>query len=269
MFANDWENPKVFGINKEPAAATLMPYASRAEALRRDRMASSFCKLLNGEWRFLWYPNPGAVAPGFEAVDVDTSAWDTIPVPANWEMMGDILHGKPKYNVPHYTNVTYPFPIDRLPGVPEDDNPIGIYRRTFTVPDAWAGRRVFITFDGVDSAFYLWINGQKVGYSQDSRGPAVFDLTPYLVDGENVLAAQVFRWSDGVYLEDQDFWRLSGIYRDVYLWAAPELHVRDLFVRTELDEDYVNADLRVTAKVRNYGAALGAGQITLELVDDR
>ncbi|MEZ4583713.1 MAG: glycoside hydrolase family 2 TIM barrel-domain containing protein [Caldilineaceae bacterium] len=269
MFTNDWENPKVFGVNKEPAAATLMPCASRAEALRRDRMASSFCKLLNGEWRFLWYPNPAAVAAGFEAVDVDTSAWDTIPVPANWEMMGDILHGKPKYNVPHYTNVTYPFPIDRLPGVPEDDNPIGIYRRTFTVPDAWAGRRVFITFDGVDSAFYLWVNGQKVGYSQDSRGPAVFDLTPYLVDGDNVLAAQVFRWSDGVYLEDQDFWRLSGIYRDVYLWAAPELHVRDLFVRTELDENYVNADLRVTAKVRNYGDALGAGQITLELVDDR
>ncbi|MEZ4557625.1 MAG: hypothetical protein R2854_14450 [Caldilineaceae bacterium] len=149
--------------------------------MRRDRtLASSFCKLLNGEWRFLWYLNPAAVAAGFEAVDVDTSAWDTIPVPANWEMMGDILHGKPKYNVPHYTNVTYPFPIDRLPGVPEDDNPIGIYRRTFTVPDAWAGAAIFITFDGVDSAFYLWVNGKKVGYGPGQPRPRrLHDLTPY------------------------------------------------------------------------------------------
>ncbi|MFN2169416.1 MAG: glycoside hydrolase family 2 TIM barrel-domain containing protein, partial [Anaerolineae bacterium] len=226
-----------------------MPYASRAEALRRDRMASSFCKLLNGEWRFLWYPNPAAVAPGFEAVDVDTSAWDTIPVPANWEMMGDILHGKPKYNVPHYTNVTYPFPIDRLPGVPEDDNPIGIYRRTFTVPDAWAGRRVFITFDGVDSAFYLWVNGQKVGYSQDSRLPAEFRVTPYVQAGENTLAVQVMRYSDGSYLEDQDMWLLSGIQRDVVLYCQPKISLRDFTVRTGFDPAYRDATLYVEAQI--------------------
>ncbi len=270
-YSNDWENPKVFGINKEPDAATLMPYATRDAALAGNRMASSYCKLLNGSWRFDYYANPASVVGGFEATDYDDSGWDDIPVPSNWQMMGDVLHGKPKYDVPHYTNVTYPFPIDRLPGVPEDDNPVGLYRTTFTVPEDWNAdqnnRQIFITFDGVDSAFYLWVNGKQVGYSQDSRGPAVFNLTDYLVPGENVLAAQVYRWSDASYLEDQDFWRLSGIYRDVYLWAAPTLHVRDFFVQTDLDVDYVDATLKVAVKVRNYGGAAAGGTVKLELLD--
>ena len=161
-----------------------------------------------------------------------------------------------------------PSPSTGCPACPLDDNPVGLYRTTFTVPYAWDGRQVFITFDGVDSAFYLWVNGQKVGYSQDSRGPAVFNLTPYLQEGENVLAAQVFRWSDGSYLEDQDFWRMSGIYRDVYLWATPALHVRDIFVRTELDDDYRNATLLVTAKVKQLRHRAAHGHsCTLELVD--
>ena len=267
IYANDWENPKVFGINKEPDAATLMPYATRAEALKKDRMASPFCRMLNGDWRFLYYKNPASVIPGFEVPELDDSGWDVVPVPSNWQMLGDVLHGEPTYDPPHYTNVTYPFPIDRLPGVPLEDNPVGLYRTTFSVPYAWDDRQVFITFDGVDSAFYLWVNGQQVGYSQDSRGPAVFNLTPYLQEGENSLAVQVFRWSDSSYLEDQDFWRLSGIYRDVYLWAAPTLHVRDIFVRTELDDDYRNATLHVTAKVKNYGTELGTGVVSIDLVD--
>ncbi|MBW7883681.1 MAG: DUF4981 domain-containing protein [Caldilineaceae bacterium] len=264
---NDWENPEVFGIHKEAPHATLMPYATREQALAAVRMASPYCQLLNGAWRFRYHKNPASVIAGFEAVEYDDGDWEAIPVPSNWQMLGDVAHGKLRYDPPHYTNVTYPFPIDRLPGVPEDDNPVGLYRTTFVVPEAWRGRQIFITFDGVDSAFYLWINGQQVGYSQDSRGPAEFDLTPYLRPDENLLAAQVFRWSDGSYLEDQDFWRLSGIFRDVYLWAAPSLHVRDFFVRTELDQLYRDATLRVTAKVRNYRAQHQSGQCTLELVD--
>ncbi len=263
----DWENPKVFGRNKQPDTATLIPYASRDQALAGDRLASSWRKTLNGVWRFHHAPNMAQTPADFHTPGYDDRGWDEIPVPSNWQMMGDVAHGKPRYDVPIYTNVTYPFPIDRLPGVPEDDNPIGSYRTTFAVPDAWAERQIFVTFDGVDSAFYLWVNGQQVGYSEDSRGPAVFDLTPYLVAGENTLAAQVLRWSDGSYLEDQDFWRLSGIYRDVYLWAAPTLHVRDFFVRTELDAAYRDATLCVTAKVRNYGAAPGRGLVQVELVD--
>ena len=263
----DWENPQIVGRNKEPDSATLMPYATRAQALAGRRLESPYCKVLNGTWRFSYARNLGEAVTGFAAVDCDDADWDEIPVPANWQMIGDVLHGRPKYDVPIYTNITYPFPIDRLPGVPEDDNPIGTYRTTFTVPDDWDGRQVFITFDGVDSAFYLWVNGREVGYSEDSRGPAVFNLTRFLLPGTNTLAVRVFRWSDGSYLEDQDFWRMSGIYRDVYLWAAPTLHVRDLFVRTELDAAYRDATLRVTAWVRNYGATPANGQVTLELVD--
>jgi len=243
---NDWQNPQVFGRNKEPAHATLLPYADEATALAGRREASPYYKLLNGKWKFNYTPDPASALEGFEAPGFDVSGWDTIAVPGNWQLQG--------YDIPMYTNVQYPFPIDDLPRVPEDDNPTGCYRRTFTVPEGWSGRQILLTFDGVDSAFYLWINGQEVGYSQDSRLPAEFNITSYLQPGENTLAVRVYRWSDGSYLEDQDFWRLSGIYRDVYLWAAPPVHVRDFWVRTELDENYRDAVLKIRVKVRNYGA---------------
>ncbi|GAB4513023.1 MAG: hypothetical protein Kow0047_24540 [Anaerolineae bacterium] len=240
----DWENPQVFERNKEPAHVPLAPYTDIAQALACDRYASPYVQLLNGEWRFHLAPYPAAAPERFFDPDFDVSGWDTIPVPSNWQMQG--------YDKPIYTNVQYPFPPDDLPRVPEDDNPTGCYRRTFTVPESWAGRRIFLAFEGVDSAFHVWVNGQLVGYSQDSRLTAEFDVTPYLRPGENVLAVRVYRWSDGSYLEDQDFWRLSGIYRDVYLWAAPTVHVRDFAIVTDLDENYRDAELRVRAHVRNY-----------------
>ncbi|MBN2304077.1 MAG: DUF4981 domain-containing protein, partial [Anaerolineae bacterium] len=153
----------------------------------------------------------------------------------------------------------YPFPIDDLPRVPEDDNPTGSYRRTFSIPAEWDGRQVFLHFAGVDSACHVWVNGQQVGYSQGSRLPAEFNITSYLQPGDNTLAVRVYRWSDGSYLEDQDFWRLSGIYREVYLWAAPSVHIRDFFVRTTLDADYRDAVLRLQTKITNYGAADAVG----------
>ena len=122
------------------------------------------------------------------------------------------------------------------------------------MPERWDGRRVFLLFEGVDSAFHVWVNGHEIGYSQDSRLPAEFDVTPYLLPGENLLAVRVYRWSDGSWLEDQDFWRLSGIFRDVYLWSAPPVHIRDYAVRTEFDRDYRDAVLHITAQVRNHGA---------------
>jgi len=241
---NDWENPQVVGRNKGGGHVSLIPYPDERTALAGDRSASPYFQLLNGDWRFHWAPNPASVPDHFYTEDFDDGGWDTISVPGNWQLQG--------YGTPIYTNVQYPFPAEAL-RVPRDDNPTGAYRRAFTFPEAWEGRRVFLCFEGVDSAFTLWVNGEEVGYSQGSRLPAEFDITPYVRSGENLLAVQVLRWSDGSYLEDQDFWRLSGIYRDVYLWAAPSVHVRDLFIRTELDEAYHDALLRVTAKVRNYG----------------
>ncbi len=253
----DWQNPQIVGRNKEPAHVPLVPYPDVASALRADRYTSSYLRLLNGPWKFFFAPNPASTPEGFYKPDFDVSAWDTIMVPGNWQLQG--------YDIPIYVNVQYPFPIDDLPRVPEDDNPTGCYRRTFTIPEEWEGRQIFILFEGVDSAFHIWVNGELVGYSQGSRLPAEFNITRYLRPGENTLAVRVYRWSDGSYLEDQDFWRLSGIYRDVYLWAAPTVHVRDFRVVTDLDEAYRDAVLRVQARVRNYGEEDASGH-TVEVM---
>jgi beta-galactosidase len=242
----DWENHQVVGRNKEPGHVPSVPYADEPSALAGEREASPYFKLLNGDWKFHYASNPASAAPGFHKADFDDATWDTIAVPGNWQLQD--------YDRPIYLNVEYPFPADHPPHVPRDDNPTGSYRRTFAIPGEWHDRQIFITFEGVDSAFYLWVNGERVGYSQGSRLPAEFNITSYVHAGENKLAVQVYRWSDGSYLEDQDFWRLSGIYRDVYLWAAPPLHVRDFWVRTELDAAYRDAVLQVRIKVCNYGA---------------
>ncbi len=263
--SDDWQTPQIVERNREPAHVTLVPYADEATALEGDRTASPYFRLLNGEWRFRVAPNPASAPEGFCEPGYDTAGWDTIAVPGNWQLQNP---GR-GYDVPMYCNVQYPFPIEHLPRVLEDNNPTGSYRRTFTVPEEWRARQIFLLFEGVDSAFHLWINGELVGYSQDSRLPAEFNITPFVRPGENTLAVRVYRWSDGSYLEDQDFWRLSGIFRDVYLFATPDVHLRDFWARTELDQDYRDATLRVRVKVRNYGARDVDGHtLTLALVDE-
>jgi len=242
----DWENPEMIGQNKEAAHCTLMPYPNTKKALMGTREASPFHKSLNGNWKFNWVKKPAERPKDFHKLDYDVSSWKEIPVPSNWELYG--------YGIPTYTNAAYPFaPVNpNPPHIPHDDNPVGSYHTEFTIPGDWKGREVFLHFDGVRSAFYLWINGKKVGYSQGSMTPAEFNITKYLRKGKNILAAEVYRYSDGSYLEDQDTWRLSGIYRDVYLFSTPQVHLRDFFVCCELDEQYRNAVVSVTAKVRNY-----------------
>lgn len=260
----DWENPRLTGINKEPAHASLMPFADFSSALAAarniDRESSPFYRSLNGSWAFSAAPNPASAPEGFEAPGFNVSGWDVVQVPGNWQLQGD-------YDIPIYVNVQYPFPVDDALSVPQQDNPTGSYRRTFQVPESWDGRQVFITFDGVDSAFHLWINGQAVGFSKDSRLPAEFDITQYLQPGENTIAARVYRWSDGSYMEDQDFWRLSGIYRSVYLWSAPQVHLRDFFVTTDFNKTYRDAILRVSASLHSYTGAAEDWTLEMELVD--
>ena len=239
----DWENPEIIGRNLETPRSTFVPYASTAQALEGDPQKSPFFQSLDGIWRFRWAANPTECPDGFFSPDFEINGWDEIPVPSNWQMLG--------YEPPRYLNVRYHFEPDP-PRVPRETNSTGLYRLRFTVPSSWNGRRIFIHFDGVDSAFYLWINGQKVGYNQDSRTPAEFDITPFLKPGENTLAAQVFRYSDGTYLECQDMWRLSGIYRSVYLYSTPPVRIRDFQVETLLDDDYADALLSITARIRNY-----------------
>ncbi|MHB8901790.1 MAG: glycoside hydrolase family 2 TIM barrel-domain containing protein, partial [Thermoguttaceae bacterium] len=249
----DLENQQVIGRNKEPGRATSFFYADAESALRNDRAVSPWYRSLNGPWKFNWAPDPASRPADFYKPEYDVSAWDDIPVPSNWQQQG--------YGVPVYTNIPYPFKKDppRVMGEPPKEftsygqrNPVGSYRRTFTVPQEWVGRRVFLQFDGVDSAFYVWINGKQLGYSEDSRTPALFDITSHLVPGENLLAAEVYRYCDGSYLEDQDYWRLSGIFRNVSLWSSADLHLRDFFVHADLDENYRDAKVTVDVEVMNY-----------------
>jgi beta-galactosidase len=239
----DWENPDVVGINKEPGHCTLVPYSDIETAIKAERKASRFYKSLNGNWKFHWVRKPADRPLDFYESGYDVSTWGQIPVPSNWQMHG--------YGIPIYLNVPYPFPPNP-PYIPHDYNPVGSYRRGFTISEEWKGRQIFLHFDGVKSAFYVWVNGEKVGYSQDSMTPAEFNITKYLKSGENILAVEVYRWSDGSYLEDQDMWRLSGIYRNVYLFATPQVHIRDFFVRTDLDESYTDATLMIRPKITNF-----------------
>ncbi len=260
------ENPECLGINKQPYHATLMPYATLEQALAANRHASPYCRLLNGTWKFHWVKRPELRPADFYKPDFDDSGWKDIPVPSNWEVLG--------YGTPYYRNNGYVFKKD-FPHVMsepprnwtayDERNPVGSYRREFEVPASWNGRRVFLTFDGVDSALFLWINGQQVGYSVNSRNAAEFDITKYVKPGKNMVAAEVYRFSAGSFLEDQDMWRLSGIFRNVTLWSAPVVHVRDFFVKTELDAQYKDATVEVTAKVKNYGSQATPGPLQLEV----
>ena len=242
----DWENQYVLHRNRLPARGTFVPFATREQALAGERADSPWYCSLNGDWKFHWVSRVEEVPAGFHARSFDDKAWTTIPVPSNWEMHG--------YGTPIYVSAGYPFRIDppRVTSQPQPDHtaftersPVGCYRREFVVPDAWQGRRTFLHFAGVDSALSVWVNGKPVGYSQGSRTPAEFEITRQLVPGSNRIAVQVHRWCDGSYLEDQDMWRLSGIYRDVFLFSTPAVRISDFTVRTELDANYEDATLLI------------------------
>ena len=209
----EWDDPAVLQIGTEPPHATMMTYPTTERARKGARGESPWFRSLDGVWKFNYAASPAARPAGFEQRWFDDRAWADIKVPGNWEIQG--------FGIPIYSNSRYPFVYDpRNPRAQRNDNPIGSYRTRFDVPPEWAGRRVLLHFAGVDSAFYVWVNGERVGYNEDSRTPAEFDITRARGDGPNVLAVEVYRWSDGSYLEDQDMFRLSGIFRDVYLWST-------------------------------------------------
>ncbi len=267
----DWQNPAVTGINNLAPHATMVicPDAATAKAVgpvsNAERIKSPFYRSLNGDWKYHYAQNHSGRVADFWKPDFDDSAWTTIPVPSNVEMLG---HG-----VPIYVNVKYPWtrPGEEAtpPLVPADNpnNTVNSYRRTFDLPGEWEGRRVLLTFDGVNSFFTLWINGEKVGSGKDSRTPVEFDITKFLKPGKNLVAVENFRWCDGSYLEDQDFWRMSGIFRDVYLWSPPDVHIRDFEVKADLDAKYRDATLQVDAKVGNEDAAIVAASLEATVLD--
>ncbi|MGB7068880.1 MAG: glycoside hydrolase family 2 TIM barrel-domain containing protein [Pyrinomonadaceae bacterium] len=246
------QTPDIVSINRMPMRAHAFAFENRQLAAKREKEKSAHFLSLNGNWKFNWVQDPNKRPLDFYKPDYNDSGWKDFTVPANWEVNG--------YGLPIYVNHPYEFtgkkkmraqlnpPFD----IPENNNPVGSYRKTFTIPAGWDGRQIFIHLGAVKSAFFIWINGKKVGYSEDSKLAAEFDITNYVKPGENLVALEVYRWSDGSYLECQDMWRISGIERDVYLYSTPKIDVRDFNVAATLDKTYKNGLLDINVNVDNY-----------------
>ncbi|MRX63884.1 glycoside hydrolase family 2 TIM barrel-domain containing protein [Maribacter luteus] len=239
----EWENPEVFQINREAPSASFYRYTSIEDALENDSWENSpLYKSLNGTWKFYYAENPTKRPTEFFKENFDLRGWDSIQVPSNWEIQG---HG-----IPFYTNITYMFPANP-PYIPHEINPVGSYVREFAIPETWDDKDIYLHFEGVSGAMYIWVNGKKVGYNEGSKTPAAYNITEYVQVGKNSIAIQVLRWSDASYLEDQDFWRLSGIDRDVYVYATNKTTLKDIKVISDLTDDYSNGHLEVQLALKN------------------
>ncbi|GAB2525053.1 glycoside hydrolase family 2 TIM barrel-domain containing protein [Microbulbifer agarilyticus] len=251
----DWQDPEVFRINKEPARSFFFPMQSQDDLYSSAPWEQDNYRLMNGQWKFNWVEHPSLRPQEFYRPGYDDSGWDSIAVPANWEING--------YGIPYYHSHAC-FQQDAVPPeLPARYNPVGSYRQTFSLPESWEGQQVYIHLGAVKSAFYIWLNGERIGYSQDSKTAAEFDLTPYVQPGENVLALQVFRYSDGSYFECQDMWRMSGIERDVYLYATPRVHVRDFHARSDLANGYRDGVIAFSAQIANHNEQSARGHSLL------
>lgn len=240
------ENPQMIGLNQEEGHVPLLPYASLGKAFTRDKAQSSGYLSLDGKWKFLYTVNPDGINKNFFRNDFNEKGMAEITVPGMWQMQG--------WGEKIFRNVAQPFKSDP-PKIPRDYNPVGSYRKTFTVPANFNGKQLFLHFEGVASAFFVWVNGQEVGYNQGANEPAEFDVTKLVKPGKNTVSVMVFQYSDGIYNEDQDMWRLGGIFRSVYLMATPKVHLRDYYIVTDLDEKYEDATLKIQAEVQNYSAS--------------
>lgn len=258
-YVDDIKTQEMLERNRRPGRAYFIPFGDAVHALTYERGNSDRFLLLNGAWKFQYSPSPAEAPEHFFDVEFDVADWDDLEVPSSWQMHG--------YGHPHYTNVVYPFPVDP-PNVPTE-NPTGSYRRDFYIPDSWDNSTLLLRFEGVDSAFHVWMNGQFVGYSQGSRLPSEFDITAYAKTGYNQISVRVYQWSDGSYIEDQDMWWLSGIFRDVYLLARPKIYIEDFFVRAELDASYQNGLLYLDLDLSGDPGSGAACNLLVELLDDQ
>lgn len=268
---DEWNaNPKAYEVNREEIHSSFVPYDTEEKALARNPEESHYYQLLNGKWAFQLADKPADRNTEFFEEGYDVSGWDRIDVPRSWQTAG--------YDKPIYSNTTFPWRLttqgsqgynNDTGAAPETYNPVGSYKREFEVnKDMLQGeRQIFVSFQGVESAFYVWVNGQEVGYSEDSYTPADFNITDYLKEGKNEIAVQVYRWSDGSYVEDQDFIRLSGIFRDVYLYSKDDVEIFDYQVKTDLDEKYENAVVKTSVDVRKLAETTGTYEVSTKLLD--
>lgn len=271
---NAWNDVTVTHINREEAHTLAIPFASEAEVRNKSMEESPYYLSLNGTWKFHWSANPETRPEEFHKEGYSTADWEEITVPSVWQLYG-VQNGR-KWDKPLYVNTRYPFTYDSAYDVMADrpdewtynnkmKNPVGSYTREFTVPASWKGREIYVRFNGAGPGYYLWINGEQVGYSEDSYLPSEFNITPYLKKGMNRIAVQIYRFTSGSFLECQDYWRFSGISRDVFLWSAPKTQIRDYFFQTDLDALY--RDASVTIDVELTGKQISRGSLTAKIVN--
>lgn len=225
MKSSQWQNPEFLQMGREKERAYYIPYQTESAAMAGKKYGSAYFRSLNGTWDFKYFDK-------YIDVPENITEWDSLTVPSNWQLNG--------YGTPGYTNVNYPFPVD-APFVP-DENPCGVYRKYITISDEWSKRDTYIMFEGVESCFYLYVNGEEVGYSQGSHLPSEFNISKYLKKGTNEIVVKVLKWCDGSYLEDQDCFRYTGIFREVYLLSRSKSHIRDIAVATDLTTLTVDVD---------------------------
>ncbi len=253
------ENPQMIGLGQEVAHVPLLPYTNLDKAWSQSQEQSSGFLSLNGKWKFLYTINPDGINKEFFKPGFNEKGMAEITVPGMWQMQG--------WGEKIFRNVSQPFKADP-PHIPRDYNPVGSYRKTFTVPSDFKDKQLFLHFEGVASAYFVWVNGQEVGFNQGANEPAEYDVTKLVKPGKNTVSVMVFMYSDGTYNEDQDMWRLSGIFRNVYLMATPKVHIRDYYISTDLDEKYQDATLKVEAEVQNFSSAPIANyQVKVTLLD--
>ncbi|PWJ60055.1 beta-galactosidase [Dyadobacter jejuensis] len=262
----EWQDPQVISVNTERPRADFTPYPSESDAKVFNK-ETPLVRSLNGNWHFKWVSHPNAVPEGFFNAAYPATNWETIPIPSNWQVIG-ALEGR-AYDPPIFSNIKHPFHADP-PKISEEKNAVGLYKTTFTVNETVNKSAYMLRFDGVQSACYVWLNGVALGYHEDSMTPFEFQVSDLLTEGENHLAVQVINWSTGSYLEDQDFWRLSGIFRNVSLIKRPLVNISDFTVNTPFDSEYTNADLSISAFVKNNDQeAVYAHQLVFTLYDAR
>ncbi|MEM6263881.1 MAG: glycoside hydrolase family 2 TIM barrel-domain containing protein [Bacteroidota bacterium] len=255
----EWEDPEIFQINKEEPTASFYRYANGEDALANDSWENSpFYQSLNGTWDFYFAENVQARPEDFYKEGFDRAGWDKIEVPSNWELKG--------FGIPIYTNITYPFPANP-PFIPHEINNIGSYIREFEVPESWDGKEVYLHFAGVSGAMYVWLNGEFIGYNEGSKTPAEFNLSKVVKTGKNSIAVQVVRWSDASYIEDQDFWRLSGIERDVYVYATNPVTIRDIQVTSDVSDDFRDGEFGLEVTLLNATKANSEQTVEVKLLE--
>lgn len=252
---NFWENPRLVNERVEKPRATFVPYQRMDQALTGDKYNTPYTHSLNGTWHFYFSDRPAVRPQDFYKTDYTEYNWNDIEVPSNWELQG--------FGIPVYTNIPYIFPHNP-PYLDNEDLPVGSYRTWFTIPEGWDSREIILHFESIAGAATVWVNGERIGYSKASKTAAEFDITHTLKPGKNLLAVEVFKWSDASYLEDQDFWRLAGIERDVFLIARPKVSLEDFFVISDLDNSYKNGIFNMDLNIRNFNEQT-AGNYSVEV----